>query len=245
MVAPVGSDHPTPLSKHILNRLRAGAGTQRRNSLNRLEGACDALERAGTIITFESVGQECRHRFKMGPYPQSIRNDSGFKEYVSARKNEQSVDQGNKGAKRKPELLARIETIEDPALRARLRLLCEENRETNRRLQQIQAGLKLLAPGIDIQNVLRGGQTGTSVPHGTPDANSVDPLQVQALETLLKILTNEADLKRHSLEYDGHRVQRNKPPYTPLIPNGIVGQVIALHAALTGSASDERVANTA
>ncbi len=65
----------------------------------------------------------------------------------------------------------------------------------------------------------------------------MDPSHLAALEAAIKALTSEEVLRAHGLTYDGKRLNRAKPPYTELLPAGLLPGLIALHASLLGGPS--------
>ena len=234
-VAASPDDPFLPASKQLLNQLRAEAGSQRLQSLDRLEQACDSLVRLRTIIDAAKVGRECNRLFKKGPDGQSIRNDAaGFRAYVALRREEQEqAPETGRRRTRGSSLADRIEAIEDPNTRAQLRMLLIENADLKRRFGDLTAALAEMVPGIDLDALVHQRRTGGPVRAPQQDgASAVNPSQVSALERVVKALTSEDVLRSHGLVYDGRRLHRAKPPYTPLLESGLLSGLIALHEGL-------------
>ncbi len=225
-----------PASKALLDQLRTGAGVQRLASLDRLEQACDALARSGQPIDAAKVGRQCTAIFKKGPNAQSIRNDSsGFKAYVDLRREEQAAAAAGRTKPRRSPLADSIEALQDAGMRARLRILLEENAGMRRDKTLVAAALAELQPGLDLDLLVRRHRSGgpALVPAGAP--HPVDPADVAALARAIAVLTSGDALRPHGLEYDGKRVRRIAAPYTEFLAARVVSGLVALHGTLTGA----------
>jgi len=228
-----------PNSKRVLERLRGEAKTkQRRDSLGRLEATCDALDRSGGDLTFANIGRRCYEEFKKGPLDSSIKNDSGFTEYVQARREERAiaVEPGKVGRRKvKTPLASQIERIPDQVLRSRIRSLYGESVELRKKLLDVKAALLLIAPGLEMDTLIRRYRANPGAPvSAAPPRNSlIQPEDQEGLRLLLRAFDQPELLSRFGLENDGKRIRRAKGVRDELVPTKVLQALRRLDRVLT------------
>jgi hypothetical protein len=225
-------------SKRILGRLRETENKQRKDTLMRLEAACDALDRTGTELSYVNIGRKCLEIYKKGPLASSIANDQGLKEYVKARQDERLI---SKETGRKPgrvgEIAAKIERIPDPILRAQMRRKHADYLECLKDLSNIRAALKLLTPGLDVDTIIRRYRANPGAPISPTPPPSGPPSMIEEIEglrALLALFDNAELLGRFGLQNDGKRLKRAKGIQDEFVPMKILAALRALHRSLAG-----------
>lgn len=226
-------------SKRILERLRTDSNKQRRDSLNRLEATCDALDRSKGDLSFANIGRTCFTEFGKGPREQALKNDPGFKEYVRARRDERllAAEAEPKPGKRRnvSRTEALIEKIADPSLRTRMRKVYADEVEFRRRLMDIQAALLLLTPGLDVDTIVRRykANPGAPISMAPPSSNAnVPPESVEALRALLGLFDKAEHLGRFGLQSDGKRITRAKGVPDEFVGAKLLAALRRLHTTL-------------
>lgn len=140
----------TSIAKEMYVRLLQDASNKRlRESLERVNAACDFLESSRAAITPTAVGRYCAERFG-GPKAQSIRNaeDTLFA-YLKARGAQQVLPAAARSSSFEP-------IIVDETVRAYVALLKAERDEAIRTKNRIVNGLRSI-PGVPIDELIQEG----------------------------------------------------------------------------------------
>lgn len=192
-----------PTAERLYAGLEAAAkgNKQRMGTLYRLKKACDALVAAGRDFALRDIEAYCKGTFKKGPNAQSLSNDKSLRAYVDARRAE--ADLRRRGRPRSP-LDQDIESIADPDLRSRMRMLAEDYRLTQKRFRILTEGLAKLDPPLDLDQLLRSGKPAAAIAHDSGAGTSIviDAGQIEALDRMLVTLRDVEKLNRAGLMID-------------------------------------------
>lgn len=188
----------SPTAEALFEGLEAAArdNKQRMGTLYRLKQACDALAATGKEFALRDIETYCKTTFGKGPNAQSLSNDKALRAYVEARRTE--ADGRRRGSPRSP-LDQDVESIADPDLRSRMRVLVEDYRLTRKRFRILTESLAKLTPSLDLDRVLRGGEVFAV----TDIASSmIDPRQLEALDRVISTLRDVEKINRAGLMID-------------------------------------------
>lgn len=224
-------------SAAILTTLLAEAGNdRRRETLNRLKDACDALDAKGQAYKLSDVQRvvEEKHGKDAGPKAQSISNERkrplGMYHYVEARERELATKPSSRSQRPRTvesSVNVAIDRIEDMDTRSAMLDLQDRLMVAEKGLERAKTLFKTLRPGVDPERLLNGqGLLDTTAP-------AVSAEQVAALQQLVAILTDDEKLSTVGLSFDGRRVRRKTGTRDVLIEPHTLAAVGALLAALS------------
>lgn len=232
------------------NLMESSTDVGRRETLLRLQEACDALQKKRLEITATEVQRwiEKSYGRDVGPKAQSIRNDCkkkgvpgylGMYQYLEARKREQAFVKKPNAEASNAHLRA-IDSIEDPTGRALLRDLYDRALLAERKVARAQALFARIVPGVDFAAWLKDGSTGREGT-GTGASLTIKNEWMTALEQALSSLTDAEKLARCGLEYDGKRVRRKGGVPSVLLELGVVERLAEMHQYLVTNARPDEV----
>lgn len=189
----------SPMSGDLYAALEAAANgnKQRMGTLHRLKQACDVLVGAGKDFSLRDIEAYCKVTFSKGPNAQSLSNDKGLRAYVDSRRSE--ADLQRRGKPKSP-LDQDIESIPDPDLRSRMRMLVEEYRLTQKRFRILREGLTKLNPPLDMDGLVKGREL--AMPTILPTGANVEGRQIDALRRVVTTLRDVAKLNRAGLQVE-------------------------------------------
>lgn len=199
-------------SSAILETLLAESGNdRRRETLNRLKAACDALEAKRQRYKLKDIQRvvEDTHGKEAGPKAQSISNERkrplGMYHYVEARLRDLEVKQPTRTVRLGPmetRIATAIDRIDDMDTRSAMLDLQDRLMVAEKGLERAKKLFKTLRPGVDPERLMNGqallDTTESPVPHE----------HVAALQQLVAILIDDEKLSTVGLSFDGRRVRR-------------------------------------
>lgn len=171
---------PDSIKQTYRELLNGSSNPRQRESLERINRACDYLQEHGLRISPSAVERYCLDHDWSGPKAQSIRNSSVLNKYVSLRGAGQTLKQDRKAAKTRP-------LIPDQTLRAYVQLLEEERDQAKAARTRIEAGLRQI-PGIPVDDLIRVGFGGTAL---IRDNNTGAKLSGTAIDAIRLLFTEE------------------------------------------------------
>lgn len=188
----------SPTAEALFAGLEAAArdNKQRMGTLYRLKQACDTLAATGKEFALRDIETYCKTTFGKGPNAQSLSNDKALRAYVEARRAE--ADGRRRGRPRSP-LDQDVESIADPDLRSRMRVLVEDYRLTRKRFRILTESLAKLTPSLDLDRVLRGGEVSAAKDVAS---STIDHRQLEALGRVISTLRDVEKLNRAGLMID-------------------------------------------
>lgn len=188
-----------PMAEDLYAALEAVANgnKQRMGTLHRLKRACDALVDAGKDFSLRDIEAYCKATYSKGPNAQSLSNDKGLRAYVDARRSQ--ADLQSRGKPKSP-LDQDIESIPNPDLRSRMRMLVEDYRLTQKRFRILTEGLAKLNPPLDMDRLIKG--SGIATARVITTGANIDGRQVDALRRIVTMLRDVAKLNRAGLQID-------------------------------------------
>jgi hypothetical protein len=168
---------PDTLQQAYQELLSASSNTRQRESLERINKACDFLEEQGLRITPSAVERYCVERDWGGPKAQSIRNSQALSKYLKLRESKQTVNLDRRAKKSHP-------LIPDQTLRAYVQLLQEERDQAKAARSRIEAGLRTL-PGVPIDDLIRLGFGGQPLLRNEQSTAKLNSVAIEAIQLLL------------------------------------------------------------
>jgi hypothetical protein len=224
-------------SSAILETLLAEAGNdRRRETLNRLKAACDALEvrRQSYKLTDIQRVLEDTHGKEAGPKAQSISNERkrqlGMYHYVEARLREMEVKPSTRTARLGPmetRIATAIDRIDDMDTRSAMVDLQDRLMVAEKGLERAKKLFKTLRPGVDTERLMNG--------QGLLDTtnSAVSPEHIAALQQVVAILTDDEKLSTVGLSFDGRRVRRRGGTRDELLSPSVLSGLQELVAQLS------------
>lgn len=132
-------------SEKLYTELFASASSKKKQtSLVNIKKACDALSSKYNKLNPASIGQHCEKRWGT-PKEQSIRNNIGYVQYISAREDERPKINITKEQE--------IPVVKDQAAQAIIDLLKDEIKDLKRSIKNLKSGMRQIAP-IDIDKYI-------------------------------------------------------------------------------------------
>lgn len=189
---------PTAEALYAALEVAAKDNKQRMGTLYRLKQACDALVATGRDFALRDIEMYCKATFGKGPNAQSLSNDKALRAYVESRRAE--ADLRRRGRPRSP-LDQDIESIADPDLRSRMRVLVENYRLTQKQFRILTESLAKLSPPLDLDRMLRGSDMPAAVAADTT-SSGIDHAQLEALDRMVTTLRDVEKLNRAGLTID-------------------------------------------
>lgn len=177
--------------------LNGSSNPRQRDSLERINKACDYLQEQGLRISPSAVERYCLDHDWSGPKAQSIRNSSILSKYVSLRSAGQTFRKDRKVEKPRP-------LIPDQTLRAYVQLLEEERDQAKAARARIEAGLRQI-PGIPVDDLIRVGFGGKAVIRENSSRADLSSIAVDAI----RLLFTEEHLSNCGLQIYRDRVRQS------------------------------------
>lgn len=235
---------PTKTSASILAALLSEAKNERRReTLQRLEKACDALEKAGITIRISDIQRhiEKTHGKEAGPKAQSISNERlrplGMLHYVEARERERQAALPKPKSPARPgrggdPAAALANRISDTDVRSAVLDLYDRCVTAEKNLERAKTLLKTLNPGANFQ------ADGSAIPNLSSEPiglANISREQIQEMERLLSILSDNEKLANVGLCNDNGRVRRKSGTKDEMIDARIMDSLSSLIVILRNS----------